>query len=58
MTADSRVHVYALFIASLAAQAQTLQAHLPVGKGWVALDLATLPSIFKQIFQTNLLSQL
>lgn len=55
LTKNSQVNAYIIFIASMGEEAQYLKESLPVGRGFVCLDTAKLPGIFKQIFSSKLL---
>lgn len=50
LAADPRVKAHAIFIASLADEAERIKRQLPAGRGHVCLDTADLPRTFQQIF--------
>lgn len=50
LSSDPRVKAHAIFIASLADEAERIQRQLPSGRGHVCLDTAALPRTFQQIF--------
>lgn len=50
---DRRVGAYILFIASAGDDAQKIKTELPLGKAYVCLDTASLPTTFKQVFASS-----
>ena len=52
--ADSRVKAHAIFIASMADEAQRILRALPTGRGYVCLDSSDLPATLKEIFSAEL----
>ncbi len=52
---EQKVSSYVIFIASFGDEAERIRKELPVGRSYLCLDTAKLPSIFKQIFTTNLM---
>ncbi|XP_031637278.1 von Willebrand factor A domain-containing protein 8 [Contarinia nasturtii] len=54
---EPKVQAYAIFIGSLANEAQLIIRSLPAGRGFVCMDLAELPVILKQIFTSSVLNQ-
>jgi hypothetical protein len=47
------VKAVAIFIASLADEAQQIRSELPVGAGYVCMDTADLPRLLRSIFMQN-----
>ena len=54
LMADSRVKAHAIFIASMADEAQRILRALPTGRGFVCLDSSDLPATLKEIFSAEL----
>lgn len=54
---EPKVQAYAIFIGSLANEAELITRILPAGRGFVCMDLAELPKILKQIFTSSVLNQ-
>ncbi|XP_016937195.2 von Willebrand factor A domain-containing protein 8 [Drosophila suzukii] len=52
---EPKVKGYAIFIGSLAEEADEINAEMPAGQSYVCLDLTKLPHILKQIFTSSLL---
>lgn len=50
MTVDPRVQVFAIFLASMADEAQRTVAALPPGRGFACLDTSELPALLRTIF--------
>jgi von Willebrand factor A domain-containing protein 8 len=48
-----KVNCFVIFIASLVEEAEVITKELPRGKSFVCLDTSSLPSIFKQIFNSS-----
>lgn len=55
LTADPRVTACAIFIAERSA-AELLSTALPAGRGYVCLDVSTLPNILKEVFARSAVS--
>ncbi|GBG26940.1 von Willebrand factor A domain-containing protein 8 [Hondaea fermentalgiana] len=56
LIASPDVEAHALFIASFGEEAHRLQRELPPGRGHVLLDMGKLPSVFREILITNVVS--
>eukprot|EP01116_Phalansterium_solitarium_P000081 TRINITY_DN10050_c0_g5_i1.p1 TRINITY_DN10050_c0_g5~~TRINITY_DN10050_c0_g5_i1.p1 ORF type:complete len:1481 (+),score=541.02 TRINITY_DN10050_c0_g5_i1:2061-6503(+) len=56
MTSSKNVKAFAVFIGSLADQADRLIRGLPVGRGFVCTDTNTLPTTFKQILTADVVT--
>lgn len=52
LAADPRVKAHAIFIASIANEADRIRQQLPAGRGHVCLDTADLPRTFQKIFSS------
>lgn len=52
---EPKVQAYAVFIGSLGEEAAAISKSMPVGRSFVCMDLAELPSILKQIFSSSVL---
>lgn len=50
ITRDRRVRAYAIFIASLADEADRVARAMPAGRGFACLDTSKIPGLFRQIF--------
>jgi len=53
---DSKVHAFVIFIAGFGEEATRTKNELPAGKGFVVLDTADLPLLFREILITNVIN--
>ena len=53
LTSNPKVKAFAIFIASLSDEATRLSAAMPPGRGFVCMDTAQLPALFRSIFTTQ-----